>query len=303
MNLLEIIVIALTILFAFGGFRKGFVKKLASMVSLLLSIVLVSFALPYVTQYIKECTPVYQYIVDQCEEVVAKQAGALLAGRAGEAGGAGSLTGGADLADDAGLTAGESGVTDGAGSLTGGAGSLTGGASDGGADSSDGASWDGFSAFQIGRIEQTEIIEELPLPQVLRDLLLDYNNAEGYERLRVSTFQDYIVQFASTAILNVIAFIVSVILVQILLRIVIAALDLLAHVPVLRFINRIAGLGLGLVEALFFLWIFFLILSMVSATDPGLRLLSMVQESEFLAPLYESNIFLAIVLRAAAIFV
>lgn len=296
MNLLEIIVIALTILFAFGGFRKGFVKKLASMVSLLLSIVLVSFALPYVTQYIKECTPVYQYIVDQCEEVVAKQAGALLAGRAGEAGGAGSLTGGADLADDAGLTAGESGVTGGAGSLTGGAGSLTGGASDG-------ASWDGFSASQIGRIEQTEIIEELPLPQVLRDLLLDYNNAEGYERLRVSTFQDYIVQFASTAILNVIAFIVSVILVQILLRIVIAALDLLAHVPVLRFINRIAGLGLGLVEALFFLWIFFLILSMVSATDPGLRLLSMVQESEFLAPLYESNIFLAIVLRAAAIFV
>lgn len=251
MNLLEIIVIALTILFAFGGFRKGFVKKLASMVSLLLSIVLVSFALPYVTQYIKECTPVYQYIVDQCEEVVAKQAGALLAG----------------------------------------------------ADSSDGASWDGFSASQIGRIEQTEIIEELTLPQVLRDLLLDYNNAEGYERLRVSTFQDYIVQFASTAILNVIAFIVSVILVQILLRIVIAALDLLAHVPVLRFINRIAGLGLGLVEALFFLWIFFLILSMVSATDLGLRLLSMVQESEFLAPLYESNIFLAIVLRAAAIFV
>lgn len=289
MNLLEIIVIALTILFAFGGFRKGFVKKLASMVSLLLSIVLVSFALPYVTQYIKECTPVYQYIVDQCEEVVAKQAGALLAGRSGEAGGAGSLTGGAGLADDAGPAAGESGVTGGAGSLTGGA--------------SDGASWDGFSASQIGRIEQTEIIEELPLPQVLRDLLLDYNNAEGYERLRVSTFQDYIVQFASTAILNVIAFIVSVILVQILLRIVIAALDLLAHVPVLRFINRIAGLGLGLVEALFFLWIFFLILSMVSATDPGLRLLSMVQESEFLVPLYESNIFLAIVLRAAAIFV
>lgn len=289
MNLLEIIVIALTILFAFGGFRKGFVKKLASMVSLLLSIVLVSFALPYVTQYIKECTPVYQYIVDQCEEVVAKQAGALLAGRSGEAGGAGSLTGGAGLADDAGPATGESGVTGGAGPLTGG--------------TSDGASWDGFSASQIGRIEQTEIIEELPLPQVLRDLLLDYNNAEGYERLRVSTFQDYIVQFASTAILNVIAFIVSVILVQILLRIVIAALDLLAHVPVLRFINRIAGLGLGLVEALFFLWIFFLILSMVSATDPGLRLLSMVQESEFLAPLYESNIFLAIVLRAAAIFV
>lgn len=299
MNLLEIIVIALTILFAFGGFRKGFVKKLASMVSLLLSIVLVSFALPYVTQYIKESTPVYQYIVDQCEEVVAEQAGALLAGRAGEAGGAGSLTG---EAGGVGPASGEAGLTGGAGSLTGEAG-VTGRASDGGAGSSGGASWDGFSASQIGRIEQTEIIEELPLPQVLRDLLLDYNNAEGYERLRVSTFQDYIVQFAATAILNVIAFIVSVILVQILLRIVIAALDLLAHVPVLRFINRIAGLGLGLVEALFFLWIFFLVLSMVSATDLGLRLLSMVQESEFLAPLYESNIFLAIVLRAAAIFV
>lgn len=276
MNLLEIIVIALTVLLAFGGYRKGFVKKLASMVSLLLSVALVSVALPYVTKYIREYTPAYQYIADQCEKMVAEQAGALLAGRSGSA--------------------------DGTGSLADGAGSLTDGSPDSGTGSSDSISWDSFAAFQIGKIEQTEMIEELPLPQVLRDLLLDYNNAEGYERLQVSTFQDYIVQFAATAILNVIAFIVSVILVHILLRIVIAALGLLTHLPVIRFVNRIAGLGLGLVEALFFLWIFFLVLSMMSATDIGLRLLSMVQESEFLAPLYESNIFVAIVLRAAAIF-
>ena len=81
MNILELIVIVVAALFAFSGFRKGFVKKLAAMVSLVLSVVLVSAFLPYITQFLKDSTPVYTFIVGECREVVEEQAAkGLLAG-------------------------------------------------------------------------------------------------------------------------------------------------------------------------------------------------------------------------------
>ncbi|MFR6591170.1 MAG: CvpA family protein [Gallintestinimicrobium sp.] len=72
-NLLEAAVVAVMVLFAIAGFRKGFVKKFAAMVSLALSIVLVSALLPYITQYLKENTPVYTFLVEQCTGIMEKQ--------------------------------------------------------------------------------------------------------------------------------------------------------------------------------------------------------------------------------------
>ena len=51
------------------------------------------------------------------------------------------------------------------------------------------------------------------------------------------------------------------------------------------------------------IWVFFLILSMFSGTEAGMFVMSLVQESEFLSEMYETNLFLDIVLRAAAILV
>ena len=59
MNLLEIIVLIVIAGIALSGYRKGFVRKLASMVSFVLSIVLVSVFLPYMTDFLKKSTPVY----------------------------------------------------------------------------------------------------------------------------------------------------------------------------------------------------------------------------------------------------
>ena len=251
MNILEIIIIIATAWLGIAGFRKGFVRKLASMLSLVLSIILVSVFLPYITDFLKESTPVYEYITEQCEKAVAKQAVELLTGEA---------SGGAENYLDM------------------------------------------LGGLQLGKIEQTEVIENLPVPQTFKDMLLDYNNSEGYNSLNVSTFQGYIVTFISNVVLTVVSYIVAILVVQILLWVAITALNIVANIPVIRVINRLAGFGLGLLEALFLIWIFFMILSMFSATDVGLYLMSMVQESEFLGELYDSNLFLAVVLRATAIF-
>ena len=200
-NLLEAAVVAVMVLFAIAGFRKGFVKKFAAMVSLALSIVLVSALLPYITQYLKENTPVYTFLVEQCTGIMEKQ---VLNSLTGSGSGAGTNSGSAAdayanmgrdeiraLLEQNGF---DSTMLD----------QLSdeqlevyknqyiqqylnqylSGSSDGSQDSQGGTK-------SLTRIEQTEIIENLPLPEQLKDILLDYNNDEGYKGLGVSSFPEY----------------------------------------------------------------------------------------------------------------
>lgn len=319
MNILEIAVVILIAVFAIAGWRKGFVRKLASMLSFVISIILVAVFLPYMTEFLKTETPVYDYIVKQCREVMAENLADAITMenvdvQSGTWGGSDSLKMANAISDYSDISREQikslmeqygydSAVVD----------ALSDeqleaykekyaqqyiqqyfGAEEGGVQ--------GSGTGQLTKIEQTELIEHLPIPEALRDLLLDYNNDEGYRSLGVTGFADYLVHFLATVILNVIAFVAAVILVQILLHLVIGALDILAHIPLIGGLNRLLGLILGLVQALFFLWLFFLILSMTSATQWGLQLMDMVQSSQTLSALYDSNLFLEIVVRTVAMF-
>lgn len=246
MNLLEIFILLFALWMAFWGFRKGFIKKLAPILALVLSIVLVSLTLPVVTELLRDYTPVYTWIVSQCEKVMDEK---LLQ-----------------------------------------------------AVDSEGQEMEYTDVYEnMGRLEQIELIENLPLPDILKDQLLDYNNAEGYKSLAVSSFRAYVSHSISNIILNAAAFLAAVLAVQLLLWAILTALKVMAGLPVIRVVDRLAGLALGLVQALLFVWMFFMILSLVSGTDIGMYLTSMIQNSACLSELYGANLLLQIVLRTAAV--
>lgn len=311
-NILEIAVAAVILLFAAAGYRKGFVKKLAAMVSLLVSVVLVSALLPWITTFLKENTPVYTMIREQCRTVMEKQIGEVLfSGVEKSAEESSQADTYRNMSREEIRALMEANGYDG---------SLLDALSDeqleqykeqyiqqyfGGTDTAGSESENNGAGLLLGnltRIEQTELIENLPLPEFLQDILLDYNNEEGYRGLGVSTFQDYLVGFIATGILNVAAFLLSVLVVHLLLWLSISALSILANLPVIRVVNRVAGLLLGLLQALLVLWLAFLVLSLVSGTEIGMQLTKMVESSSWLNWLYESNLFLEIVLRASAFF-
>ena len=310
-NILEIAVAAVILLFAAAGYRKGFVKKLAAMVSLLVSVVLVSALLPWITAFLKENTPVYTMVEEQCRTVMEKQIGEAMFSGAEKSTGESSQ---ADIYRNMGREEIKALME-----ANGYDGSLLDALSDEqleqykeqyiqqyfGSDTTNCGESENSGAVLLGnltRIEQTELIENLPLPEFLQDILLDYNNEEGYQGLGVSTFQDYLVGFTATGILNVAAFLASVLIVHLLLWLSISALSILANLPVIRVVNRVAGLALGLLQALLVLWLAFLILSLVSGTGIGMQLMKMVESSTWLNWLYQSNLFLEIVLRASAFF-
>ncbi|MCD7883110.1 MAG: CvpA family protein [Lachnospiraceae bacterium] len=345
MNILEIIIIIVTIALVFWGWCRGFVKKLASMLMLVLSIVLVSAVLPYVTGFLKNNTPLYDYIYEQCETAVSNQIGSLLTSFSG------SLS---DIttyqtwssSDSSGSTAGNGTAADltrdeikslmeqyGYGDYTslidsltdeeleqyveqylGGDFSslLTTGSSGSATVYVNGIEADVKTAGELqllsgtgdasGSSVQNAIIDALPIPQMIKNMLINNNNEEGYESLAVTSFREYLVGSLATLILNAISFLAAVLLVNVALRVAFMLLNVFAHFPIVGLANRLAGAALGLVEALFLLWIFFLILTVAQTTEAGAALMTMVNNSALLSWLFNSNLFLRIVIWAAARF-
>ncbi len=68
MNLLTIIILIVFAIAGLRGYRRGFVKSLASIASIALSVLLVNLAQPYVADYLKTQTPLPEYLEKRCEE-------------------------------------------------------------------------------------------------------------------------------------------------------------------------------------------------------------------------------------------
>lgn len=159
-------------------------------------------------------------------------------------------------------------------------------------------------AVGVNRPDQTEdstpsvqqsIIENLNLPQNLKAALIENNNHQVYDLLGVNAFADYIGNYLADMILNSIGFVILFILVYLLIRLVVGWLDIIAKLPIISGINKIAGALLGGIQGLFFIWIFSLVLMACSGTAWGMSLIHQVEASPWLSFLYEHNFLNAVV--------
>lgn len=91
---------------------------------------------------------------------------------------------------------------------------------------------------------------------------------------------------------RVLAWVVTYIVVNILLRTLVMSLEILVKVPGLSLLNRISGAALGLLQQLLAVWLFFLIIVIFSSTSWGNAIYQVVQGSSYMILLYENNFLL-----------
>ena len=282
MNLLTIIVLAVLAGFAFLGMKRGLVRKIGGVVSILAASVLVSALLPLVTDLIRTRTPVYETVRSQCRYIAEKKMADLVGGtetpsidrelvrslmnQYGLDGSAVDWMSEEELRENAQMYFPDIFGTSSAVSLE---------------------SLDGLT-----RIQQTELIRNLPVPDFVQKMMLNYNNSSGYRKLDASGFGEYIAGFIADLVIHIAAFLVTLLVTHLIIWGVLTALDVFAKMPFLYTINRTGGLLVGLVQGILVVWVFFLVLSALSGTEAGMRLMEMVDESVLLRPLYEHNLFL-----------
>ncbi|MGN0136599.1 CvpA family protein [Anaerotignum sp.] len=153
------------------------------------------------------------------------------------------------------------------------------------------------AAIQEGAMAtQTEIIEGMPLPDFLKEALLENNNPVIYQLLDVDTLKEYIAGFLANVCMNVLSVVLAFVLIYIAVTVVLHALHLFSKLPVLNFLNRFSGFLVGGAKGLFFVWIGFIGLTFFQCSAKFQGLFAAMEQTFAANFLYENNILLYLIL-------
>lgn len=142
----------------------------------------------------------------------------------------------------------------------------------------------------LGLGEQTNFINELPIPQNLKDTLISNNTEAGYKGLEVTNFSDYIVISITNIIVNSIAFIILFVVIVVAIRTAVMLLDIISKLPILNFLNKSGGAVCGLLEALLVVWIVCIIVTAFGTMEWARIVLEEIDNNVFLSFIYSNNI-------------
>ena len=153
------------------------------------------------------------------------------------------------------------------------------------------------AAIQEGTMEaQTQIIEGMPLPNFLKDALLENNNPVIYQLLDVDSLKEYIAGFLANVCMNVLSVVLAFVLIYIGVTVVLNALHLFSKLPVLNFFNRFSGFLVGGAKGLFFVWMGCMVLTFFQCSAKFEGLFAALEQTFAANFLYENNILLYLIL-------
>ena len=129
----------------------------------------------------------------------------------------------------------------------------------------------------------SQFIYGLNLPEVLRKNIEKNNNTENYAELSVNTLTEYVSGYLARTIVNGLSYVLAYILATIGIRIVVYILNLIAGLPILKTANKLTGGVVGFVKGLVFIWILFLILTVLCSTEIGKTSLELIEKDSLLS--------------------
>ena len=294
MNWLLITVGAIFLISIIVGICKGAIKIAVSLATTLVTLLLVFFATPYVAKAIAKYTPLDDLIKSQVVSTMANVATSQVTGENGglsessvrkvlEAAGVTE-----DMLSQYGISI-EDIVNGSISSEDLAKYGISSNVLDGLSDDKKGSIEDAINEAEIPRDVQVAAIEKADLTDVFKNLLSVNNNSEIYKELGVDTFAQYVGSYLARLIINIVAFLCTFVLITIVLRAIVFALDIVSNLPVLGFINRLAGGAIGVIGALVIVWTVFVVITLLYTTSFGKEMYRMIQSDAILKTIYEYN--------------
>lgn len=284
------------------GICRGAIRIAVSLLTTLLTLVIVVFATPYVADAIAKYTPMDEMIVDKVSSAMTSAANNYLTNQAREElGGTFSEEEIRKALDAAGISEtqlqeygisvndiAEGNISSEQLERLGIAEKLL----QGNAESQEEGAENVLGNIEIPREVQQEAIKSADLPDVFKNLLTVNNNDEIYKQLGVTTFAQYVGSFLAKLIINIVAFLCTFLIVTIVLRAIVFALDIVAELPVLGLVNRLAGGAIGAVGALIIVWLLFIVVTLAYTTVIGKDVYGAIQGNGILKMIYDNNLIM-----------
>lgn len=138
--------------------------------------------------------------------------------------------------------------------------------------------------------EQNQFIQQLPVPDSVKNILIENNNSQGYQQFVAQSFGEYASHVIATIAVSIIGMILTFVLISIILHLAAGLLNGIFSLPILSFFNHIGGALLGAAQGIFIVWIIFLVLSLFWDTSWVQSAVSMIKENSMTDYLYEHNL-------------
>ena len=153
------------------------------------------------------------------------------------------------------------------------------------------------TALQEGAMQtQTALIEAMPLPEFLKEALLENNNPVIYQLLHAESLKEYIAGYLANVCINVLSVAAAFVLIYIVVKVVINALHLFSKLPGLNFLNRFSGFLVGGAKGIFCVWLAVIVLTFFQCRGAFAELFSAMERTLFAGYFYENNILLQLIL-------
>lgn len=262
--LLILVAVIFFLCIVIGGIR-GFFKITISLLSMILTLVIVIFASPYVQEAVEKYTVLDEIVEEKClETFLPNLTSSMLEGK--------DLTG----TPLEGLTSTE-------------------------IEAMKNINWDAMGMAvddviklvgEFTQTQQIELIEKSSLPEFVKNLLLENNNTAVYKELGVTYFAEYVAEYMSNMVVKIVSFLITFIFAFVIIKALSAAVDIIGELPVIGTLNHAGGAVIGIAQAVIIVWFLFLLITLLYTTQLGRDCFAMIEESKFLSFMYDTNLLL-----------
>lgn len=137
--------------------------------------------------------------------------------------------------------------------------------------------------------EMLEQIEEIPIPESIKNMLLEDNIQEKIDDSGADDIGEYLSKELAALILNVIVYVCILVIITIIFGIIIKACNIITRLPVIKEVNNILGLVIGLAEGLIIVWVLALFVTALAGTEMGQEILRQISDNNVLSFIYKNN--------------
>lgn len=140
------------------------------------------------------------------------------------------------------------------------------------------------------REAQDQALSGIALPESITKTLVNNNTGESYLKLGADSLASYTAHSLTGIVINVISFIIIFIIISIVFSILMHIANIFSKIPIIRGINKIAGIAAGLLQGLVILWILGMVITACGAMSWGQSALGIIESSAFLSFIYNNNL-------------
>lgn len=154
--------------------------------------------------------------------------------------------------------------------------------------------------IEIPENVQMDFIDKLPLPEVMKDLLIKNNTVEIYNQFHVGGFVEYLSSYIARGIVNGIAFVIAFIITLCIMRVILFAVNLVTELPLIGTLDSLGGFVIGMVHGIFWIAILFLVVVLISDTKLGGMLMETINNDPMLSWVYDKNALVQIIMKVVS---